>query len=95
MFISITLTVFVRYYLTAFLSYDVLSTIFIFFIFFRMRRIFARISSWLLISRTLIKGIFLEIGITLLIVSYSYISGFYCNFETLKMVGIRFFFRFC
>ncbi len=27
--------------------------------------------------------------------SHSYISGFYCNFETLKMVGIRFFSRFC
>ncbi|WP_214294914.1 hypothetical protein, partial [Escherichia coli] len=46
-------------------------------------------------SKTFIKGISPEIGKTLLIVSHSYISGFYCNFETLKMVGIRFFSRFC
>ncbi|MCJ8429849.1 hypothetical protein MOO12_20215, partial [Escherichia coli] len=25
----------------------------------------------------------------------TFLSGFYCNFETLKMVGIRFFSRFC
>lgn len=95
MSISTTSTEFVRHHLTASSPHDASPTTFIPFISSRMRRIPARTSSWSSTSRTLIKGISPEIGITLLIVSHSYISGFYCNFETLKMVGIRFFSRFC
>ncbi len=95
MSISTTSTAFVRHHLTASSPHDASPTTFIPFISSRMRRIPARTSSWSSTSRTLIKGISPEIGITLLIVSHSYISGFYCNFETLKMVGIRFFSRFC
>lgn len=95
MSISTTSTAFARHHLTASSPHDASPTTFIPFISSRMRRIPARTSSWSSTSRTLIKGISPEIGITLLIVSHSYISGFYCNFETLKMVGIRFFSRFC
>lgn len=90
MSISTTSTAFARHHLTASSPHDASPTTFIPFISSRMRRIPARTSSWSSTSRTLIKGISPEIGITLLIVSHSYISGFYCNFETLKMVGIRF-----
>ena len=93
MSISTTSTAFARHHLTASSPHDASPTTFIPFISSRMRRIPARTSSWSSTSRTLIKGISPEIGITLLIVSHSYISGFYCNFETLKMVGIRFFSR--